>query len=196
MMRKNILNGLYALVAVGAVLVIYNAFFNSNSDTESNASSKLSSYLALDKSVQEADDVDTAAVEQSAEEASGVVVTEPESTTEAEVSETPSSEESMEPTEQATTEKPEEVVVAEQPATTTATTPGTDKPETVYTVVEGDTYACIAEKYYGSLEHYVEIMASNPIYNVGFGEYSLHVGAQIVLPAIKASDLKPASSAC
>ena len=63
-------------------------------------------------------------------------------------------------------------------------------------VKDGDTYGCIAEKYYGSFEHWVDIMNSNPVHTDGFSEYELHVGAQLVLPAITADRLKPASALC
>ncbi len=71
-----------------------------------------------------------------------------------------------------------------------------DRPATTYTVKDGDTYGCIAERYYGSFEHYVDIMAVNPTDQLGFSEYGLFVDAVLNLPAIPAASLKPASHLC
>lgn len=68
------------------------------------------------------------------------------------------------------------------------------RPGTLYTVKEGDTYGCIAESYYGSYEHWQDIMNANLKYGNGFSEYGLHVGAVLELPA--AETLKPASKLC
>jgi LysM repeat protein len=176
-MRRNLVNVLLGLAAIGAVVMVYNAFLNSNNDTENNASSKLASYLALDKAEKES--------------TSSTVATSDETKSEESTSaQTPS-------TETSTTNTPEEsdtdtTATSETPAAST----GTAKPETVYTVKEGDTYGCIAEKYYGSYENYVNVMAANPVYTEGFTEYELHVGAKLVLPALDAAAVKPASSLC
>lgn len=76
-------------------------------------------------------------------------------------------------------------------------TPGFEgKRASEYVVKEGDTYGCIAEKYYGSYENYTDIMQANPTGETGYGEYELFVGATITLPAVNADNIKPASSLC
>lgn len=65
-----------------------------------------------------------------------------------------------------------------------------------YTVKEGDTYGCIAEKNYGSYEHWPEILSANIIYGHGYSEIELHVGAVVELPEILKENLKPASNLC
>lgn len=66
------------------------------------------------------------------------------------------------------------------------------KPASTYTVKEGDTYGCIAEKYYGSYEYWPKIVAANT--GIGFEEYRLFVGAQVQLPPSDGS--KPATTLC
>lgn len=73
---------------------------------------------------------------------------------------------------------------------------GEDKEASLYTVKEGDTYGCIAEAYYGSYEHWVDILNANIIYGEGYSERELHVGAVIEMPAIPAAQQKPASNLC
>lgn len=80
-----------------------------------------------------------------------------------------------------------------QQSTTTA---ANGKLASLYTVKEGDTYGCIAETYYGSFEHWQDILNANSRYGNGFSEYHLHVGAVLELPAISAENLKPASKLC
>ena len=66
-----------------------------------------------------------------------------------------------------------------------------------YVVKDGDTYGCIAEKHYGSFEHYVDIMTANGAGVVpGYSDYQLNVDAPLVLPAIDAANLKPATHLC
>lgn len=72
--------------------------------------------------------------------------------------------------------------------------PTTSKSTALYAVKEGDTYGCIAESYYGSYEHWPDILNANSNYGNGFSEYGLHVGAILELPAIET--LKPASKLC
>lgn len=74
--------------------------------------------------------------------------------------------------------------------------PTSDKAASLYTVKEGDTYGCIAEKYYGSFEHWTDIYNLNARYGRGFSEYYLHVDAVLELPAISAENLKPATKLC
>lgn len=66
------------------------------------------------------------------------------------------------------------------------------KPASTYVVKEGDTYGCIAEKYYGSYEYWPELVALNQ--GFGFEERRLFVGANIQLPAITVT--KPVTSLC
>jgi len=75
-------------------------------------------------------------------------------------------------------------------------TPTTGKSASLYTVKEGDTYGCIAEKYYGSFEHWVDIYNSNARYGRGFSEYHLYVDAVLEMPAISAENLKPQTKLC
>lgn len=72
----------------------------------------------------------------------------------------------------------------------------TGKKASTYTVKSGDTYGCIAEKYYGSLELWPVVYDANIGGGVGYGEYDLHVGAVLVLPAVSASNMTPASNLC
>ena len=76
------------------------------------------------------------------------------------------------------------------------TSSATGKVPGFYTVKDGDTYGCIAEANYGSYEHWQDILNVNSGYGQGFGEYQLHVGAVLELPAITAVNLKPASKLC
>ncbi len=69
------------------------------------------------------------------------------------------------------------------------------KPAGTYTVQAGDTYGCIAEKYYGSYEQWPKVYAVNSLYP-GYEEYRLHVGAVVQLPAISADEVRPATSLC
>lgn len=188
MVRKNIMNALLVLLAAGALLTIYNAFLNSNNDSETNASTKLASYLNVDSAKQEAEGAEdiVAGTDSSATDttASTDTTTTPDTSTPDESASTD------------TTATNEDTDTSTSTPTTTTTADATDKAETVYTVKEGDTYGCIAEKYYGSYEHYVDIMAANPVSQYGFSEYQLFVGAQLTLPAISGSHLKPASSLC
>lgn len=79
-----------------------------------------------------------------------------------------------------------------QPAAQTRT----DKPKSLYTVKEGDTYGCISEAYYGSYEHWPDILNVNAKYGRGFSVYTLYVDAVLELPAISATNLKPVSHLC
>lgn len=65
-----------------------------------------------------------------------------------------------------------------------------------YTVKEGDTYGCISEDYYGSYEHWPEILSANIKYGNGFSEHQLHVGAVLEMPVISTENLKPKSNLC
>lgn len=179
MVRKNMMNVLLAAVAVSAALVGYNAFIASNDDGHT-ASDHLSEYLSLDFSVEQEQTAGSAAVT-----GEQTISTTDTSTTTQSVTVAPST----------TTES--SVAVTQAPTTVAvASTPSGDRAETIYTVKDGDTYGCIAEKYYGSFEHWVDVVNANPVGNVGFTEYGLHVGAQLVLPAVSTAALKPTSTLC
>jgi len=186
MLRTNLMSALFAAVATGAVLMGYNAFVQNNSTQDKSATGRLSTYLNLDKAVQE-----------SKEDENKVVGTDNGSTTTSQpnvaVTETPSPD-----TAQSSTAMPkdESSVMPKETNPVVTTMSQTGKAESVYTVKDGDTYGCIAEKYYGSFEHFMDIMSANPVADNGFGEYSLFVGAKLTLPAIAKENLKPASSLC
>lgn len=80
----------------------------------------------------------------------------------------------------------------ETPQPTTPAPSSNAKPAGTYTVQPGDTYGCIAEKYYGSYEYWPLLVQTNT--GVGFEEYRLFVGAVVQLPAVTVT--KPASSLC
>lgn len=177
MIRKNLMNILLGLAAAGAVLVGYNAFI-ANSDDGHTASNHLAEYL----------DLDVATLGKTEDQATNVVVDDGSETATPEVAVnngTPAEPEAMDST------KAEPTVTTGAPATVQAG----DKAQTTYTVKEGDTYGCIAEKYYGSYEHWTDVVSANPSSD-GFTEYELHVGAQIVLPAVTSANRKPASTLC
>jgi len=169
MLRQNMMNILLAVSAVGVILVGYNAFVGNNEDGHT-ATDHIAEYLNLD----------VATLEKSETELGDLSVDNPVDTTEGDV----------------TAQVGGGSNGGENAETTAPVAPGVSKAETVYTVKDGDTYGCIAEKYYGSFEHWVDIMNSNPVHTDGFSEYELHVGAQLVLPAITADRLKPASALC
>jgi nucleoid-associated protein YgaU len=211
MLKQNMMNILLAVAAIGAVLVGYNAFVAKNSDSQSatdNISKNLALVIALPQEKQ-----DPALEGLSVDDAKTIVqevkdkVEDSAATEETQPPEDQQPPAAQQPGVGATVPATPDNTIPEATSETTApvqpigesinTTPQAgDKPETVYIVQEGDTYGCIAEKYYGSFEHWVDIMAVNPVGTVGFTEYGLHVGAKIVLPAISAPNLKPVSSLC
>ncbi len=66
-----------------------------------------------------------------------------------------------------------------------------------YVVKQGDTYGCIAEKYYGSYEQYSRVMAANWADTApGYGEFRLDVGAKVRLPAVSAAQMTPVTNVC
>lgn len=69
------------------------------------------------------------------------------------------------------------------------------KPESKYVVKQGDTYGCIAEKYYGSYDQWPTVYSANAGYD-GYGEYDLAVGASLVLPAIGSTQTLPVTKLC
>ena len=69
------------------------------------------------------------------------------------------------------------------------------KPEGTYVVKEGDTYGCIAEKYYGSYDQWSKVYDLNAGWP-GFDEYRLDVGAQLQLPAVGADEVLPKTNLC
>jgi len=189
MIQKNLTNILLVLLAAGALLTVYNAFLNSNNDAETNASTKLANYLQIDRAQQAVEGAEDIVAGTDNQPTGSTVVTDDAS---------PATDEAPASTDESPAATPAPTPVAEEttpPASVPANSTG-DRAQTIYTVKEGDTYGCIAEKYYGSFEHYTEIMAANPLYATGFGEYSLFVEAKLVLPAIASTNLKPASSLC
>jgi nucleoid-associated protein YgaU len=89
------------------------------------------------------------------------------------------------------TTAPDTVVAADQDAVVVDDSAGASdqKPKTAtavaetYTVVEGDTYGCIAERIYGSYEYWPQLAAANNYKSaVGFTEYHLFVGASLSIP--------------
>ncbi len=177
MLRKNLMNILLGLAAAGAVLVGYNAFIAKSEDGHT-ASNHLAEYL----------DLDVATLEKTEDQATNVVVDDGSENATSEVAVDngkPAESEAMGST------KAEPTVTTTAPVTVQAG----DKTQTMYTVKEGDTYGCIAEKYYGSYEHWTDVVSANPSSD-GFTEYELHVGAQIVLPAVTSVNLKPVSVLC
>lgn len=184
MLRKNLMSAVYAAVAAGAVLVVYNAFMHGNVSQANTASSRLSTYLGLDKAKQEAKS-----------DEDNVVGTDNGATTPATTPDTSTTQTAPATTTTPATDQGSTAATS----TTGAATPATQvtgKAATTYTVKDGDTYGCIAEKYYGSYENFVDVMAANPVYDQGFGEYQLYVGAQLTLPAVAQENVKPASSLC
>jgi len=176
---------LLGLAAIGLLLVGYNAFLNSDSSDSDNATSRLSSSLSLDQAAEPADE-DTVAVEQTEDAAPA------EDTSDSQTSEDATTE-----TEQAPAEsEPAEDTSADSEQSTDNNNDQRSFEREVYTVQAGDAYGCIAEKHYGSYEHWVDIYNANPNRQVGFTERGLHVGAQLVLPAVSAENVKPASSLC
>lgn len=64
-----------------------------------------------------------------------------------------------------------------------------------YTVKAGDTYGCIAEKYYGSYDQWTRVYDRNSGWP-GFGEYDLAVGATLQMPAISTNEALPKTHLC
>lgn len=197
MIHKNLTNILLAVLGVFVFLTVYNASTNSNdtatvdnsssstSDSTSsagNSSTRLAAYLAV------------ALAKQAVVGAEDVVAGTDNQPTESTDTTTPAE----------TTSESTSAVVGSDTSSSTNTnsiqpkpiSSSNGKPQALYTVKEGDTYGCIAEKYYGSFEHFTDIMASNPSDQVGFGEKRLFVDAQLILPAVSASELKLPSSLC
>lgn len=71
----------------------------------------------------------------------------------------------------------------------------TTKSAGTYTVKEGDTYGCIAEKYYGSYDQWTRVYDVNAGW-AGFNEYDLAVGAQLQMPTVNADQVLPKTSLC
>ncbi len=93
-------------------------------------------------------------------------------------------------------QKKDESKDTKKPETTsTATQSAGAKAAGSYTVKAGDTYGCIAEKYYGSYDQWSRVYAENGGYP-GFEEYRLDVGAKLVMPAVAASEALPKTSLC
>jgi LysM repeat protein len=181
MLRKNILNGLLALGGLGMLLVGYNSFVAKQDTKNGNTvASKFGSYLKFEQAKQET------AEGQVAEVTPPVEVTELPAVEGVIPAKTPAAETPVVET-PAPAVTPTPVVVA--PAV-----PGA-KAASTYVVKEGDTYGCIAEKYYGSFENWVDVDAANPN-TEGFLERQLFIGTTLVLPALSSDQVKPASTLC
>ncbi len=81
------------------------------------------------------------------------------------------------------------------PASTRATDNASAKKAGTYTVKAGDTYGCIAEKYYGSYEQWPRVYAANAGWP-GYEEYTLNVGAKLQMPAVEVRDVLPKTTLC
>lgn len=64
-----------------------------------------------------------------------------------------------------------------------------------YVIKDGDTYGCIAEKYYGSYDQWQRVYNANAGYP-GFNEYDLAVGATLQMPAVSAAEVLPKTTVC
>ena len=69
------------------------------------------------------------------------------------------------------------------------------KPAGTYVVKEGDTYGCIAERYYGSYDQWTNVYDLNAGWD-GFGEYHLAVGATLQMPAVTSDYLRQKTDLC
>lgn len=69
------------------------------------------------------------------------------------------------------------------------------KPVGSYVVKDGDTYGCIAERYYGSYDQWTRIYEANAGWP-GFNEYDLAVGAKLQLPAVSADQVVSKTNLC
>lgn len=187
MLRKNFMNGLMALAAVGAVLTGYNAFVKDSVDGRT-ATQQVAEYLALDATEQEPVEGTTNVAVDTTQNDATVSVDQGSATSENSTDATQSPD-AMPADDTSMEETSEDDAMKEADDST-------DKSASVYTVKDGDTYGCIAEKYYGSFEHWVDVMNANPTGQVGFSEYGLHVDAKLTLPAIAAANLKPTSNLC
>lgn len=177
MLHKNLMNVLLSVTALGALLTGYNAFV-ANSDDGHTATDHVADYLNLSIAKAEKSDGATTKV---------VVGGDNQTKPEVNVDNGVAAPAVGEPTEAAKESSPS---VAQKDVAKAG-----DKAATTYEVKEGDTYGCIAEKYYGSFEHWVDVINANPT-QTGFTEYGLHVGVKVVLPAITAANTKPASQLC
>lgn len=197
MLLKNMMNILLGVAAVGIVLVGYNAFVAKDSEDGRSASDRLASHLFLAVvTVEQPEDIPIADLIPEVGVGDGNTGSNESNTSDGAQSPESGTQESTGGAN--TNESTGNDVSGSKPEESTGEQTGNkgDKAETVYTVKEGDTYGCIAEKYYGSFEHFTDVMNVNPVNTVGFTEYGLFVGAKITLPAIKAADLKPASNLC
>lgn len=89
-------------------------------------------------------------------------------------------------------ENPQPSTEADSPGDTTTNTPSQ---ASTYEVKPGDTYGCIAEKYYGSYDQWQKVFDANAGYS-GFAEYELHVGAKLTMPAISDAETTPKTNLC
>jgi LysM repeat protein len=186
MLRQKLMNSLLAVAGISALLVGYNSFIAKHDALKgTTVADKLTSYLKLESAKQDAD-------MQVAE------VTVPTAETPAAEGEVPV-DESVADSPAAPEPAPTPEVMKKEEAPVAVVAPSVvvagAKAASTYVVKEGDTYGCIAEKYYGSFENWVDVDAVNPN-TEGFLERRLFVGATLTLPALTAEQVKPASSLC
>ncbi len=187
------MNALLGLVVIAGLLVGYNSL-TSKKDAMS-ASSKIASFLNLTQAKQE-----TANAENNVAGTDNAKGDTPPTVTEM------NTDGSTAPPEAPAADTAPEASPA--PNSTATSTPATTTPPSVaptpvvaaksastYTVKDGDTYGCIAEKYYGSYENWTNVVKANPQLE-GFSEYRLFVGAVLELPAMSADAVRPASTLC
>lgn len=93
-----------------------------------------------------------------------------------------------------TTNQASQPAASPSPAPQAATSAG-DKAAGTYTVKAGDTYGCIAEKYYGSYDQWPRVYNANAGWP-GFEEYHLAVGAVLQMPAVSSANALPKTSIC
>lgn len=172
MTRENIYNGLLGITVIAMLLTGYNALVSSKDKT--NPTAKLGSYLKLTQAKQES--VDAENMVAGTDNTSTGDVAAPTETT---------------PSDSATTDQSQTT----KPVTAPSLPGSVSRTASTYVVKEGDTYGCIAEKYYGSFENWVNIDSANPD-TEGFLERRLFVGAALELPALTADQARPASTLC
>lgn len=175
----------YSAILAAAVLVVvaYLAFVRQPNNDASYASNQNGQFLGLKGSVAANNELENQEELSVDGDFGGTSVMVDDSANESTVT-TDTDEVVMEPTDESTPAENNNVVST------------SDKAASLYTVKEGDTYGCIAEKYYGSYEHWSDIYNANARYGVGYSPDRLFVDAVLELPAISASDLKPASNLC
>ncbi len=191
MLRKNFMNGLMAVTALAGLLVLYNAVVAKKGATSPSA--KIASFLDLTQAKQEAKDSENNVVGTDNASSSSTTATPTPTPVAAETTPEATPEVTPTPTPEATTSTPS--TSSTSTSSSTSSTASRNTAATTYVVKDGDTYGCIAEKYYGSFENWMDVMNANPR-TEGFQEYRLFVGAVLTLPALSADQVRPVSTLC